>query len=311
MDVIDAHMHINFECNSIHYGNKKIDDYILEGEDISFFIPSINPKAIFFTCDKDCSNNCFIHENDNGIVCPVDCLYRDRHRVKVLDGLNGCLIAYCTKCNKVIYEGKDPFRKYNIQLIELCKKINCAIPNLVLSLSNSTINEEIKFYENNFSNYFLGYKLHPTANFRDINEIKGINSCRTILIHNDSHGYDSIDNAIGFARSYDGNVVLAHSYLLCNVNDSIGRIDNLFFDICPVDNFKKSRKLIAHNNNFDECYNMYDAALKFLNENKILFGTDWPYGCIIENIRELYASSADEKVKQRILSLNAKNAYHI
>lgn len=307
MEVIDTHMHINLECNSIYEGNKKIDDYV-NNKAIDFFIPSINPKVNFYTCKLDCNNNCIIHEQSNSIVCPVICENRNRHRVKIYDGLNGNLIAFCTTCNKIIYEGKDPFREYNILLMELCKKFNSK-PNLLLSMSNSTINEEIKFYEKNFHNMFLGYKLHPTSNFRNINEIKKFDSNRPVLIHNDVHNYDSINNSINFALRYSGNVVLAHSYLLM-AKEKLN-IKNLYFDICPVDNFKNNINKIKHNQNYNNFKNIYNSALKYIEIDKLLFGTDWPYGDILDNYNEIIKADIEEKDKQKILSLNAKKLYKI
>lgn len=312
MNVIDSHMHLNYECNLKHYRDKKINEYIeyANRNNIDFFIPSINPRTIFFTCDKDCSNDCTELDNKEEKVCPVDCKQRNRHRVKVVDGLNGNLIAYCTKCNKIIYEGIDPFREYNIRLIELCQKSNIALPNLVLSLSNSTINSEVRFYEENFKKMFLGYKIHQTCNMRSINDIKSVESNRTILVHCDSHDYDSVENAINFARRYAGNIVLAHSYLLSNI-EMINNVDNLFFDVCPTDNFKSNIELIKHNINYDFYDNVYDAAIRYLDENKILFGTDWPYGNVDENYNEINNSKMDDITKEKILCLNARRAYHI
>lgn len=218
------------------------------------------------------------------------------------------MIAFCTTCNKIIYEGKDPFREYNILLMELCKKFNSK-PNLLLSMSNSTINEEIKFYEKNFHNMFLGYKLHPTSNFRNINEIKKFDSNRPILIHNDVHNYDSINNSINFALRYSGNVVLAHSYLLM-AKEKLN-IKNLYFDICPVDNFKNNINKIKHNQNYNNFKNIYNSALKYIEIDKLLFGTDWPYGDILDNYNEIIKADIEEKDKQKILSLNAKKLYKI
>jgi len=312
MNVIDTHMHINDECSTKHFRDRKIDEYLdyVEKDEIKFFIPSINPKTIFFTCDMDCSNNCTELDNKKEKVCPVECKKRDRHRVKVVDGLNGSLIAYCTKCNKIIYEGIDPFREYNIRLIELCKIIGNSIPNLVLSLSNSTINNEVIYYEKNFNDLFLGYKLHQTTNMRSINDIKIIESNRPLLIHCDSHEYDSIDNAVNFAKRYDGNVILAHSYLLHNI-EIIENVNNIYFDVCPTDNFKINKNLIKHNQNFDIYDNIYEAAINYLDEDKILFGTDWPYGNISENLEEIKTAKIDEKVKKKIMSLNAEKAYKL
>ena len=56
MEIIDTHMHINSSCNNEYYRNKKINDYLtsIKNNHIDFFMPSINPKANFFTCSKDC-----------------------------------------------------------------------------------------------------------------------------------------------------------------------------------------------------------------------------------------------------------------
>lgn len=310
MDTIDTHMHVNLECNSKHYGSGKLDDYFYNNSRTVFSIPSVNPKIVFYACDLDCINTCKIREVSNDIVCPTDCKDRKRHRIVIVDDVEGRLIAYCTSCKKIIYSGSDPFRKYNIQLMEMCAQTNYAKPNLVLSMSNSTINGEIRFYENNFANMFLGYKLHPTINMRNIKSIDLINSSRPILIHCDSHGYDSIENAIDFAKIYKGNVILAHSYLLCNPI-IISKMNNLYFDVCPIDVFKKYKGFIEHNKSFKLFNNVYDAALLYLSEDKLLFGTDWPYGNIFKNIHEVDNAQINDKAKEKILSLNAQKAYKL
>ena len=312
MDIIDSHMHIGFDCNKYYYEEKDFYAYLKEIKDskIKYFIPSVNPKITLFICPKDCSNNCKELETKNEKVCPVECLDRDRHRVRIVDGLNGNLIAYCTKCQEKIYEGPDPFRKYNLMLIELCKATNIALPNLVLTISNATINDEVKFYEENFKNLFLGYKIHQTTNMRSIDSIDFINSNRTILVHSDLHQYDSINNILSFNDKYKGNIVVAHSYLIQNYR-LIKNKDNLYFDICPTDNFKKYNELIPHNKEFDKCDNMYNASINYLPLDRLLFGTDWPYGNVEKNIKEVEDSVIDEEIKTKILSLNVAKAYHL
>ena len=311
MDTIDSHMHINLACNASYYRDKRVDEYlnIMHNKGIDFFIPSINPKIITFTCDEDCSINCDILAASEEIVCPVDCKKRDRHRVKVMDSKDGELIAYCTKCKKIIYEGEDPFHKYNIELIELCKKLK-VLPLLNLSISNSTINREVKFFEENYGDSFIGYKVHPTSCMRSIDDIDHIDSERTILIHTDVHEYDSIENAINFAKRYKGNVVLAHSYLLRD-KSLIDGLDNIYFDICPTDNFIKSKDMIEHNKAFDESSDVYQAALQYLPEDRLLFGSDWPYGSVSNNKDILDNSNIDKNVKKKVLGMNARRAYHI
>lgn len=231
MKVIDSHMHIGFDCNNDYYAEKGIKEYLNEVKNTNmiFFIPSVNPKISLFTCKNDCSNECEILANSKEKVCPIGCLNRNRHRISIVDGLSGNLIAFCQRCKKKIYEGSDPFRKYNIMLMELCKDSNKALPNLVLTISNSTINQEIKFYEENFKKLYTGYKIHQTTNMRSIDTLNYINSKRTILVHSDLHEYDSINNILNFSERYDGNIVIAHSYLLLN-SSLIKKKNNLYFD---------------------------------------------------------------------------------
>ena len=312
MEIIDSHMHIGFDCNNDYYAEKGIEEYLKEikNTNIKFFIPSVNPKISLFTCKKDCSNECEVLVDSKEKVCPVGCLDRERHRVSIVDGLSGNLIAFCERCQEKIYEGPDPFRKYNLMLMELCKNSNCALPNLVLTISNSTVNQEIKFYEENFKKLYAGYKIHQTTNMRSINSLEYINSNRTILVHADLHTYDSINNVIEFSKRYEGNIVIAHSYILLAPN-LIENQNNLYFDICPIDNFRKYKQFIAHNDAYDQNDNIYESALKYLNEDKLLFATDWPYGNVIENVNEIEKSSLDEKQKSKVLSLNLAKAYHL
>lgn len=312
MKIIDSHMHIGFDCNKDYYADKNFEVYLQEIKDsnIEYFIPSVNPKIKMFTCPNDCSNNCQVLIDSEEKVCPVDCLDRDRHRVRIVDGLQGDLIAYCERCKEKVYEGPDPFRKYNLMLIELCRSKNIALPNLILTISNSTINEEIQFYEKNFKNLFLGYKIHQTTNMRSINSLNNINSNRTILVHSDLHEYDSIRNIIAFSERYSGNIVVAHSYLLLD-SKLINNNPNLYFDICPIDNFKKYKQVIAHNEELDKRDNVYEGACNYLPIDRLLFASDWPYGNIFKNINEINEAALKKDDKEKILSLNIAKAYHL
>ena len=106
MEIIDSHMHIGFDCNKDYYSKQGIEEYLkkLKNTNIKFFIPSVNPKITLFTCERDCSNECEVLVASKEKVCPVGCLDRDRHRVRIIDGLNGNLIAYCERCQEKIYE---------------------------------------------------------------------------------------------------------------------------------------------------------------------------------------------------------------
>lgn len=119
--IIDCHSHLNTNSyDFIYHGDLAYADFIKELKDtkISKSIVSINPKIQPFLCPNDCITNCV---NKRGIEkCPINCTLKNRHIVSTMDLThNSYLKLQCNTCGKILYEGIDPLRILNLQLLKI------------------------------------------------------------------------------------------------------------------------------------------------------------------------------------------------
>lgn len=243
----------------------------------------------------------------------LKCSENAKHRVVVQDtSIDGVLRLFCLQCNKVIYEGPDPMRKYNLEFIEACAKYpNRFFPMLTLLLSNSTIPTEISFFEKNFSSSFVGYKLHPRVCFRSIDEIKCFPSKRPIIIHIGVDFPPTTTN-INFVKNYAGSVLLAHA----------GRFDpellylaknypNVYIDAAPSSlmfNGRQTDLIAPYNTLIQTPEDIYKYLIKEIGEDKVLFGSDVPWGNYDNEIAILNAANLPKNIYDKISHLNLINA---
>lgn len=249
----------------------------------------------------------------NPLFKSLKCTENLKHRVIVQDTANyGVLRLFCLQCNKVIYEGPDPMHKYNLEFLEACAKYpNRFFPMLTLLLSNSTIPTEVSFFEKNYASSFIGYKLHPRVCFRSIDEITSFPSSRPVIIHI-GIDFPSTTTNINFVKNYTGSVLLAHA----------GRFDpallyyaknfpNVYIDTAPSSlmfNGRQTDLLAPYNTLIQTPEDIYKYLIHEIGENKVLFGSDVPWGNYEKEISILNAAKLSKTVYDKISHLNLINA---
>ena len=223
------------------------------------------------------------------------------------------MLLQCNTCGYITYEGSiDPLRKYNQELIAITSPYRRTIkPLIYVLLCKSTIQNEIDFWENNYPNDFVGFKLHPWNDQVSVADFK-VHSSKPFLIHTGIRDLESAKNAIAFAK---GNptlkVVVAHAGALdTTVLNEIGLLENVFIDCCPSTFMFESRFSALYSpEHIFAPEDIYWKVLKYLPSHKILFGTDSPWGDTQKELEVIRNLNATPKVKEQILFKNAARVY--
>ena len=317
MPIVNTHLHINpFSSNCFFYNDYSFVQFLYEmnSAGITIALPSLNPKLDIFRCPFDCSITCPKCESvNNNMENCTDCDHPQKHRTAIIERGDN-LAIYCKTCNNVIYTGTDPVRKYNIEILEKTRNFRSKIkPFVFLTICNSTIQQEIDFFEQNFAGEFVGYKLHPWTNQVSVKDLH-LNTKLPFLIHTGIRSLESTENALIFAKNHPNNgVVIAHAAQL-NVQylQEVANMPNVFMDCCPSTfMFKyKTSSFVS-----DICLNtpadIYKIALQYIGSRKILFGTDSPWGNSEDELEVIRSLSISQKDKNRILFENAYDLFSL
>jgi len=266
MLINDIHTHVVPQNVSALYNGRTINETIelMDMYSIQKSVVMLNPLVESLSCTKG-------------------------HYIKTLN-TDEIVKIVCTKCDKILYKGTtDPFRALNIQIIEESKCYNGRIyPFVYLSLSPNTIQEEIKYFQNNYAHQYYGYKIHPSISMQQLGSIDGLSTELPIIIHTKNDNYSNPAEAFEFAKKYKGYVILAH---LCDLNidilKSIKSFDNILVDMSPfVDICER-----IHNNTNDlyapESFrtmknaDIFYELVRIVGADKIVFGSDAPW-CNLE-----------------------------
>lgn len=316
--IINTHVHVNTDSNFFFYNSYNIDMFIKEMVEnkISFSLPCLNPKINIFKCPNDCANNCMINKDfeSNMQNCIGKCKFSNRHRTTIIDMPNNILRVQCNTCSTIIYEGIDPLHNLNILLLEqLTKYKNFIKPILYFSVSNSTLQNEIDFFEANYKGLYAGYKLHPWTNQRSVAKIKNIKTDLPFLIHTGLRYEESPKHAIEFSMQNDLKVVITHAAQLNKMFLSrIALNPNLYIDICPADFlFKYKHLTLEHPERINSPQDIYMSILDIIPSNKILFGSDSPWGNTAKELEIIESLKISNEDKQLILFKTALELYKI
>ena len=314
--IINSHVHVNTDENFFFYNDYGLERLLSEmkqnGIDVAF--PSLNPKANIFRCPNDCSMHCTMLEvafkNNNLNKC--NCTNPNRHRVCIVESGDKLLLK-CKTCGKILLETMlDPLCSYNLDLITRTKPYRSILkPLIYISLCKSTIQGEIDFWESYFSNEFVGFKFHPWNDQVNVANFK-LRCSKPILIHTGIRELESAKNAITFAENNPSiKIVIAHAAALDEVVlRKIAKMENVFVDCCPskfMYESKLSSLFCPEEINSPE--DIYYKVLDFLPSNKILFGTDSPWGNSKDELEMISSLHIPESVREQILFKNAANLY--
>ena len=213
------------------------------------------------------------------------------HQYMVVDVDNDKIKFECAKCKKVSYVGTDPYREGNIKLIEMCNSYSHLYPFIYLSLSDNTMQHEVEYFESNFESRFWGIKVHPQFCGRKMSDIY-FDSHYPMVIHCGVSEYDNPMDVIQFAKRYSGNVVLAH-LARCEetVLKEISKTKNLFIDTSPtylpfqIVRREADRYFQNVISNVDSVTQLFKNLINVVGVEKIIFGTDAPWGNDDETMR--------------------------
>lgn len=319
--IINTHSHFSTDAHSsFFYPNFTLNELIedMDKNHISYTITCLNPKLLSLLCPNDCSTTCPVHGKHNHLdICSPSCSHANIHWMKIFDSTTlGKLEARCLVCNEEIYKGIDPCHSYNIEFIKQCIPFKGRIfPLLYLHLANSTLNTEANFFEQNFAGQFVGYKFHPQTDMRSLDEISCFNSTLPILIHTGLRYVDNPRAALNFAKRYKGNVILAHACRLePDVLKELKYYPNVFVDLSPACTLFSSKDYTlspTFSSSINTAKDIYNILLNYVPIDRILFGSDVPWGNTNDELALAFSLSLSQSEKEKIMFKNAITAYQL
>ncbi len=265
------------------------------------------PCALYPIVSKPSMQN-FVNNNLND----CNCTNPNRHRVGIFEE-EGKLVLKCKTCGNIIfYSTFDPLHKYNVALINLTKPYRKRVrPLIYLSLCHSTIQTEIDFFEKCYGNEFVGFKLHPWNDQVSVADFM-LHSSKPILIHTGIRDLESGANAIAFAKNNPNvKIVIAHASALDeNCLRQIAIMENVFVDCCPsVFMFKNRFSSFLSPEDIHSPEDIYYKVLDYVPSDKILFGSDSPWGNSRDELDVVNRLHIPESVREQILYKNATEFY--
>lgn len=323
--IINSHVHINTDKNYFFYNNYGIEHFLTEMNEsnIDFALPMLNPKLSIFRCPNDCSMRCTILNSEitsgvNNNLNSCNCSNPKRHRVGIFEESDKFedsekLVLRCKTCGKIILKSSvDPLRNYNIALMNLTKPYRAKMrPLIYLSLCKSTIQAEIDFFENAYGNEFAGFKLHPWNDQVSVDSFR-VHTNKPILIHTGMRSLESGANAISFAENNPNvKIVIAHAGALDETClRKIAVLKNVFVDCCPSTfMFKAKYSSLFYPEEIKAPEDIYYKVLNFVPSNKILFGSDSPWGNSKDELTVISRLQISESIREQILYKNAVRLY--
>jgi predicted TIM-barrel fold metal-dependent hydrolase len=243
------------------------------------------------------------------------------HKIKCFDSnINGEILIECRNCKKIIYKGENPYRDLNVSLINQCKKYTRRLfPLVYLPVLPKLSQFEYEYYENKHKGEFFGYKFQPSLSNNKISILKNFNSNLPILIHS---GRDEISNPINiieFAKRYNGNIVISHfSKFNQSIFDFANTNQNIYIDSSPasimfkaISNSPEKLFNIEYLADIKRPQELYRNVLTTLDEDKLLFGSDYPVSSIKKEKSILESSNLSKKQINKISHLNIIKAFSL
>jgi len=319
--IINAHSHFSPDVySSFFYPDFTLESLIrdMDSNNIQYAITCLNPKLLALLCPNDCSTTCPVYGKHASLNnCSSMCTHKNIHWMKIFDSpVLGELEARCDMCKKLIYKGPDPCHNYNIEFLSQCAKYkNRLFPLLYLHLANSSLTNEVRFFEDNYPNQFIGYKFHPQTDMRSLDEIISFPSSLPVLIHTGLRDSDNSQSALNFARRYKGNVILAHACRLeVKVLKEIKNYPNIFIDMSPACTMFDSKSYTLSSEVSDSIVtakDIYKIAMDYVTIEKILFGSDVPWGNTKKELELAYSLNLTNDEMGKMMFFNAIAAFNL
>ncbi len=203
----------------------------------------------------------------------------------------------CLTCGKLLFKCEhDPYRSLNLSLLNESRKLKGKVyPFVYLTTCASTYQQEIEYFENNHFDEFYGFKFISTFNMVSVCQLKGIRTSKPLLFHTKNDGYADAIDIINVTQHLSTPVILAH---FCSFNkkalEFVNKKDSIYYtDVSPLLDLKDNYE---SRNNLKVCpvWNDYSQFsfetfikryIESTNPNKLLFGTDAPWGNIKSEVQ--------------------------
>jgi len=268
--MIDSH--VNVIINPEYYFNNT--GYGLEHCLKEMGISGVNQAVIFL----------------NPAIKTIFCTKNLKHRILFEKGNSvGKIKVFCLGCGNILYEGENPYRRLNENMINAVDWGKRTLyPIVYLPLVPENIEDDVRFFERKYRGKFFGYKIQPSLSNRKVTEIETFDSNYPVFIHLGKDDVANPLNVIPFALKYNGNVVITH---FAKFNKEIFRwinsLENLYMNTSPASLMfetiiKNPKKLFstAFLGKLDDVYSLYRSVLKLVDENKVVYGSDYPVSSI-------------------------------
>lgn len=312
--LINTHVHVNTDNRYFFYPQYTLQALLedVKHNSISMAFPCLNPKLDVYLCPNDCAHFCKARKDHHLELC-TSCKKKERHRTKTNPKVPNMLCIVCTTCKTELYQGKDPLRIYNEQLLEQTMPYRSQIkPLLFLSGIETTIQEEIDYFETHYKGEFVGYKLHPWTHQASCANLR-VHTHMPFLIHTGVRDLESSQNAISFAKNNPQvSTILAHAgQLQPFILKQIASLPNTYIDCCPA-SFLFAHRTECLSTSLGEIHSpqdIYYMVLEQVPSNKILFGTDTPWGNIQEEVSIFHSLHLPEHIKKEIAYQTAMHLF--
>lgn len=282
--IFDAHSHCSNNKKSIlDFFSSHINNNIFTG------IVMINPFVEEIKCHKDKSH----------YLC-----------IKSISKDNDML--YCTNCNKTYGAANTIFRDYNANLIEQVNIFNAKYntkfyPFLNVASSQRMMIDEFNFFKDEYKKKFWGIKIYTGLSYNILDEIDSLDLTCPLIIHTAMrYGNQQPKNMLRFLLKYKGPILLAHfARFDLQTIQILKNKNNIFYDSSPAtllyETFYANEK-----SSFSCVEELYYKIFDLVGCNKVLWGSDFPFGNIRQELTILNQLNISNSERNLIAWENSK-----
>lgn len=207
----------------------------------------------------------------------------------------------------------DPYREQNEALLDLCRPHKNLHPFLYLTLNDDSIAREIKYFEENHAGEFYGLKVHPNLTSKKMSEMH-FDSHLPLIIHSGVEEYDDPNDILEFAKNYSGKVIIAHyARWERSALEEIAKLDNVYIDTSPsympgqIVNKTTDKYTASEITDVADTTTLFKNLIDIVGEDKIIFGTDAPWGNFEEASELMEELDLPSATKDKIFKTNYEN----
>lgn len=296
--IIDTHVHITLPEQKVLHHSLSIENYIKELDSLG------GGKGIVF-----------LNPFDDDFCCPQSFTSDALHKSMITTYSRENYRIMCELCKTAHFIGEDVFRNKNVRALELAQEYGM-YAMAFLTAPSSLVQKQVDFYEQTYPD-FLGYKIHPTIMMYPVDELY-IDSKKTIVFHCGKDTYASPKQILDFAKSYKGNVVIAHfARFDKSALKEVSERDNVWIDISPftflynlID--KKPNQLCdtwGYENKKNQANELFENLIEYVGINKVMFASDAPFGNLSKEFEFIQQLCLSKNEIKQIMKENAIVAF--